>query len=110
MEDDLFDWHRDLQHGKPSYFLTEAHQRKGDDTVESRIIREGFEQAMEALERELFDLRRWAVPLRSADVMRYLEFRETMLAEQKTTIGEAFQTLKAVANVVEGSGSHVSHH
>jgi len=32
------------------------------------------------------------------------------LAEQKTTIGEAFQTLKAVANVVEGSGSHVSHH
>jgi len=110
MEDDLFDWHHDLQHGKPSHFLTEAHQRKGDDTVESWIIREGFEQGMEALERELFDLRRWAVPLKSADVMRYLEFRETMLAEQKTTIGEAFQTLKAVANVVEGSGSHVSHH
>lgn len=103
MEDDLFDWHHDLRHGKTSYFLTEANRRKGFDTVDAWVIREGFQQGVEALQRELSALRDLVPPLDSPDVARYLDLRESMLEGQKTRIGEAFQVLKAVAGATNTS-------
>ncbi|MGB6675796.1 MAG: hypothetical protein WBE44_03790 [Terriglobales bacterium] len=101
MEDDLFDWHHDLRNGKMSYFLTEANRRKGSDTVDAWVIREGFQQGVETLQRELCSLRDRARPLNCPGVVSYLDLRETILEDQKTRISEAFQVLRAVAVVVE---------
>ena len=101
MEDDLFDWHHDLRHGKTSYFLTEANRCKGFDTVDGWVIREGFRQWIEILQRELSALRDLVPPLNSADVASYLDLRESMLEGQKTRISKAFQVLEAVASATE---------
>jgi hypothetical protein len=101
MEDDLFDWHHDLSHGKTSYFLTEANRLKGLDTVDAWVIREGFQQGVETLQRELSALRDLARRLNSADVASYLDLRESMLEGQKTRISKAFQVLEAVASATE---------
>jgi hypothetical protein len=108
MEDDLFDWHHDLRHGKTSYFLSEASRRKGFETVDAWVIREGFQQGIETLQRELSALRRLVPPLNSPDVVRYLDLRETILEDQKTRIGEAFQILKDVASITEAATAQTS--
>jgi hypothetical protein len=105
MEDDLFDWHHDLRHGKTSYFLTEANRRKGPDTVDAWVIREGFQQGVETLQRELSALRDLVGPLNSPDVIRYLDLRETILEGQKIRIREAFDVLRAVAAAARADGS-----
>jgi hypothetical protein len=105
MEDDLFDWHHDLQHDKTSYFLTEANRRKGPDTVDAWVIREGFQQGVETLQRELSALRDLVGPLNSPDLIRYLDLRETILEGQKTRIREAFDVLRAVAAAATADGS-----
>jgi hypothetical protein len=101
MEDDLFDWHHDLCHGKTSYFLTEACRHKGFESVEAWVISEGFQQAMETLQRELSALRRLVPSLHSPDAVRHLESQETFLKSQKARIGQAFQVLKDVARITE---------
>jgi hypothetical protein len=101
MEDDLFDWHNDLCDGKTSYFLTEASRHKGFESVEAAVIREGFKQGMETLRHELSILRRLVPSLHSPDVVCYLNSREAILESLKVRIGEAFQTLREVANIME---------
>lgn len=101
MEDDLFDWHDDLRHGKTSYFLTEARHHKEFESVEAWVICEGFQQGMETLRRELTLLRRFVPSLHSPDVIRYLNLREAILESLKVGIGEAFQTLRDVASITE---------
>ncbi|HXM59732.1 MAG TPA: hypothetical protein VN950_02680 [Terriglobales bacterium] len=108
MEDDLFDWHQDLCHGKTSYFLSEANRCKGFDTVDAWVIHEGFHQGVETLQRELSALRDLLPPLHSPDVASYLDLRETMLEGQKTQIGEAFRVLETVAIVTEAPRAQTS--
>jgi len=100
MEDDLFDWHDDLRHGKTSYFLTEASRHKGFESVEAWVICEGLQHGMETLQRELSLLRRLVPSLNSPDVVRYLNVREAMLERLKVRIGGAFQTLRDVASIM----------
>jgi hypothetical protein len=101
MEDDLFDWHDDLRHGKTSHFLTEAGLHQGLETVEAWIIREGFQQGITTLQRELDALRHLVPPLNSPDVVRYLDARETILERLKTSIGAGFRILEDVASITE---------
>jgi hypothetical protein len=101
IEDDLFDWHHDLLHGKTSFFLTEARKHNSFDSVEAWMIRAGFQQGMEILQRELSSLRLLVDGLNSPDVVRYLDLRETTLESQKIRIFEAFQVLQDVAAITE---------
>ena len=101
MEDDLFDWHLDLRHGKTSYFLTKARQSKGPESVEAWVIREGFLESVDILQRELSALRSLASPLESEEVISYLDLQEMLLEKQKAGILEAFQVLKDVARITE---------
>ncbi len=103
MEDDLFDWHGDLRHHKTSYFITEARRHKEFESVEAWVISEGFRQGMEKLQHELSLLHRLVPFLQSPDVVRYLNSRETILANLKVRINEAFQTLRDVASITEPS-------
>jgi len=65
------------------------------------VIREGFQQGVETLQRELSALRDLARRLNSPDVASYLDLRESMLEGQKTRISKAFQVLEAVASATE---------
>jgi hypothetical protein len=107
IEDDLFDWHHDLRYGKTSYFLAEANRHKGCASVEAWVIREGFQQGMEILQRELSELRRLVPPLHSPDVIRYLDSRQTILESQTMRIGAAFQILRDLASITEAN-DHIS--
>jgi len=104
MEDDLFDWHDDLRHGKASCFLTEARRHKGSESVEAWVISKGFQQGMETLHRELTALRGLVPSLSNPDVVRYLDSREAILERQKVSIGQAFQILNDVASIMEPEG------
>ena len=108
MEDDLFDWHDDLRHGKTSHFLTEARRHKGLETVEAWVIREGFPRGIATLQHQLDALRHLVPPLNSPDVVRYLDLRQTMLEGLKTRIGAAFQILEDVASITEASTAQAS--
>jgi len=108
MEDDLFDWHDDLLHGKTSHFLTEARRQQGLDTVEAWVIREGFPRGIATLQHELDALRLLVPPLNSPDVVRYLDLRQTMLEGLKTRIGAAFQILEDVASITEARTAQAS--
>ena len=108
MEDDLFDWHDDLRHGKTSHFLTEARRHKGIETVEAWVIREGFPRGIATLQRELDALRHLVPPLNSPDVLRYLDLRQTMLEDLKTRIGAALQILEDVASITEAPTAQAS--
>ena len=100
-EDDLFDWHEDLRHGKTSHFLTEAARQKEFPSVQEWVIREGFQQGLQRLELELSTLFRLAGILRSPNVIQYLNRRKAILENQKLAIGAAFQTLQEVAKIIE---------
>jgi len=100
MEDDLSDWHHDLRHGKTSYFLTEAGRQKDLESIEAWVICEGYQQAMENLQRELSALRRLVRSLHSPDVVRYLDVRETILQTQRVKIVKAFQVIKDVDRII----------
>jgi hypothetical protein len=108
MEDDLFDWHDDLRHGKTSHFLTEARRHQGLKTIEAWVIHEGFQRGIATLQHELEALRHLAPPLNSPDIVRYLDLRETILERMKTGIGAAFQILKDVARITEASTARAS--
>jgi hypothetical protein len=101
MEDDLFDWHHDLHHGKTSYFLAEANRHKDFESVEAWVVREGFQQGIEMLQAELAALRRLVPPLQSPDVISYLDSRQDILESQKVRIGAAFQVLRDLSSITE---------
>ena len=57
---------------------------------------------MATLQRELSALRRLVPSLDSPEVAAYLDSRQSILESQKATIGQAFQVLMDVANILEG--------
>jgi hypothetical protein len=102
MEDDLFDWHHDLRHGKSSYFLSEAKRNSGGaGSVEAWIVQNGFEDGVEKLTRELFALRQLAETLHSTDIFNYLDCRKAMLEGERVRIAAAFKTLAEMADITE---------
>lgn len=101
MEDDLFDWHHDLRHGKSSYFLSEAKRNSGAESVEAWIVHHGFEQGMEKLMHELSALRQLAETLHSTDIVSYLDCRKAMLDADRIRIAAVFKTLAEMADITE---------
>lgn len=113
MEDDLFDWHHDLRHGKSSYFLSEARRSCGantanapdsahsEDALSAWIVQIGFDQEIETLRRELFVLRDLAERLHSTDILDYLDCRRAMLDSDSRRIALAFKTLAEIAGITE---------
>jgi hypothetical protein len=130
MEDDLFDWHHDLRHGKSSYFLTEARRNcaadsattasvnigvthfadaanfthsghNSDAALAAWIVQFGFDQEIETLRRELFILRDLAETLHSTHILNYLDCRRVMLDSERVRITTAFKTLAEIAGITE---------
>lgn len=104
LEDDLFDWHHDLRHAKPSYFLSQAMRRAGAQTVGEWIMREGFSQGIRTLQHQLVALRRLLPALDSPEAKSYLDFREVTLEDQQEKIGAAFKVLRDMADIMQQPG------
>lgn len=101
MEDDLFDWHRDLSHNKVSYFLTQVERQRGSDSPTNWIIREGFQRGLEALRSELHALRELTANLNCPEIVVYLDARQSLLDHDKARTHEAFQLIRDLASLTE---------
>jgi len=101
LEDDLFDWQHDLMDDKTSYFLTEAAHQTDIPSVEAWVLRRGFREGLERLQRELSALRPLAAQLHNPDIDRYLDSREAMLVNQNSTLVKGLQTLFDLIQVVK---------
>jgi hypothetical protein len=87
MQNDLYDWRRDLYHNTPTYFLSEAGRRKADDeSVIGWVIREGFVWAHQLLQEWMRELKTVGATLNSPDLTDYLGVRERMMLEQKEEV------------------------
>lgn len=87
MQNDLYDWRRDLRHNTPTYFLSEAGRCKaGDESVANWVIREGFVWAHQLLQEWMRELKTVGAALNSPDLIDYLEIRERMMLEQNEEV------------------------
>lgn len=102
MMDDVFDWHQDLRHRKSSFFLSLAGQsRDPGESIESWVVREGFNLGVENLQSRFPQLRQMARQLDSPDAERYVDVRERMLEEDAARVGAGLSTLLEIAKVLE---------
>jgi hypothetical protein len=109
MLDDLFDWYQDLRHRKNSYFLSWANQAKGpEESIESWVLREGFNLGVGDLQRCFPQLHGTARHLNSPEVENYLDFLEKMLAKDAARIGEGLQTLREIATALGAEGGKIA--
>lgn len=98
MLNDVFDWHKDLTHQTPTYFLAQAERcRKPDESVLEWVAREGFAWAVEKLEAWMLALKTLTGELHSLDLLDYLITRETMLHQQKDDIAKGLESLAKIA-------------
>jgi hypothetical protein len=97
MTDDLFDWHKDLQLGNPTYFLSEAKRQSGQDNIAGWVIDLGFEWGCRQLAHWLADLHKMAQQLQSPSIVTYLKLREQLLQQQES---DARTGLKGLAKLL----------
>lgn len=102
MLNDLFDWHRDMEHRTNTYFLTEARRRKRSaESVAGWVIREGFEWGVDTLQSWMDELRALADTLGSPALVAYLDSREALLFERKEQVSAGFQSLMNLAAALQ---------
>jgi hypothetical protein len=100
LRDDLFDWHRDLAGGIPSYLLSEGERRKTtEESVTNWFVREGFGWATELLGEWTRDMRREGSHLNSPKVEQYVELRATDLDCQIADIAARLKSLAALSGL-----------
>jgi hypothetical protein len=94
MMDDLFDWHRDLRLGQPSYVLSESARLKGrSESVEAWMVRGGFALGMGRLRTRLDQLQRASNNLGSTDIREFLVRQSSQLARDKKQLAAGLETL-----------------
>ncbi len=97
LRDDLFDWHRDLEGGIPSYLLSEGERRKTtEESVSNWFVREGFAWATGVLGEWTRDMKRESSQLNSPKLEQYVELRATDLDRQ---IADTAARLKSLATL-----------
>ncbi len=98
MTDDLFDWHKDLQLGNPTYFLSEGKRQAGDTEIANWVISQGFEWGCQQLALWLSDLQKMAQLLQSPPLIAYLNLRARLFQQQES---DARQGLKSLAKLLK---------
>jgi hypothetical protein len=102
MLDDTFDWVRDLRHGNATFFLSEGHrQKRPGESVSGWVVRRGFAWAMSQLAAAMHDLRVQAERLESAELVRFLEYRDAEVREYARGLTEKLNGVAMIADVFE---------
>jgi hypothetical protein len=100
LRDDLFDWHRDLEGGIPSYLLSEGGRRKAaEESVTNWFVREGFAWATELLGEWTRDMQKESRHLNSPGVEEYVELRATDLNCQIADIAAGLKSLATLSDL-----------
>jgi hypothetical protein len=103
MLDDVFDWLQDYTQAVPTYFLSEARRRKRhDESVASWILREGIEWGYAHAARQMGTLRNIATELESENLVRYINHRQTEVAQLWETLRPQLPALARLALAFEG--------
>lgn len=91
MQNDLFDWHRDLTSNVTTYFLAEGkRQKRADDTEAEWVMREGFDWGINELAAWSSEMRALGRELQTKLLIAYLENREAIIAERSVAVAEGF--------------------
>jgi hypothetical protein len=87
MDNDLFDWRRDLELQTRTYFLSEAERRKEPgESVADWVIREGFAWGVEVLASWMAQLQEMGEELDTPGLSAYLKAREAMSSARQETV------------------------
>jgi len=94
---DLFDWQRDLESGAPTYFLSEARQRRFPDEPElAWVAREGFDWASAWLRSRMAAMRALARDAGSPSLEGYLASRERRMEQLFDEMRPGIRTLASL--------------
>ncbi len=97
MSNDLFDFQRDLDARRTTFFLSEGARRKREsETVAGWVVREGFDWGISRLERWLDDLALAAGECGSPGLGGYIELRAVDLRETSRTVRDGLQSVRRV--------------
>lgn len=98
MRDDLFDWHRDLQAGATTYFLSEAgHRMRSGETLVEWIAREGAEWGVSELWQLHELVRSRSALLGAPGVDRYVAELEAWMTERAREYADGMAELAKIA-------------
>jgi hypothetical protein len=101
MVDDILDWHRDRSVGGATYFLTEGErQRRGEESLEEWILREGCDWGFALLNEWMHRLQQSAAQLGSPGLMEYLAARKAWAAEQHSVLRNGLAELARLAGIL----------
>lgn len=99
MQQDLFDWHKDLAQQKRTYFLSEAEMRRSpEEPIAGWILREGLEWGTETLQAWMEEIITLARGLSCPPLVHYLEQRQAILIEQMAQMRAGLQLLSALSD------------
>ncbi len=96
MQNDIFSWRKDAEHGAVTYFLSEGRRRHPEGSVEDWVVDTGFDWGIGELRPYMFELKRIANTLEPSGPLAYLEAREEDLAER---VGEVESALAELTRV-----------
>ena len=103
MQDDVFDWSRDSAQGCTTYFLSEARRRKRlDESVSSWVVREGLEWGYSRTVNQMHAARAVAAQLGSDRLVRFIDYRETQVAQVWKRLSPQLPALAKLALVFGG--------
>jgi hypothetical protein len=97
MTNDVFDWHKDLNHGNRTCFLCQAGP---EESVVTWVVREGFAWGCALLEGWAAELQRKAVELGSKELVTYLAERQRLYDERKARALSGLGALGKLAEVM----------
>ncbi len=104
MIDDLFDWRKDMEHGAPTFFLSEAGRRKAPgESVAAWVVREGFAWGSETLHLWMAELQEMAQHLSSPGLFAYLGTRERLFVERETQVAAGFRSMDRLLMILQGA-------
>lgn len=99
LQDDLFDWHRDLRTGQRTFFLSQAdRRRRAGESPAAWVVRDGFAWGATRVLSQAGGLRRAAARLDSAAAGKHVESRLSRFQRRHRQLAPAVATLARLAD------------
>jgi hypothetical protein len=102
MFDDVLDWHEDREHGRATWFLSEAQRRKlFHESIEQWVIREGSAWGFVVLKHWMNDLQAQAVVFASTGAREFLRIRRTFSEQKESELTAGYHTIADLAAILQ---------
>ncbi len=104
MQQDMFDWRKDLQHQNMTYFLSEAVRSKNpNESIAEWVVRAGFSWGIGKLQAWMVEIRQLATELTCPPLLDYLDQRDALLLKQMNEISKGLVLLAKLGELAKGS-------